>query len=43
MQMQIGPKHLKQIRMDAMKEKKKCKCDMNETKEKVVKSGIKVK
>ena len=26
-----------------MKEKKKCKCDMNETKEKVVKSGIKVK
>ena len=29
--------------MDVMKENKKCKCDMNETKEKVVERGIKVK
>ena len=29
--------------MELMNENKKCKCDMNEAKEKLVKSGIKVK
>ena len=34
MQMQIGAKKLKQIRIDGMKENKNFKCDMNETKRK---------
>ena len=34
MQIEIGAKKLKQIRMYVMKENKKYKCDMNETKEK---------
>ena len=38
MQIQIGVKHFKQVRMDVLKENKKIKWNMNETKEKIAKS-----